>query len=296
MGSEKEPSTVTLPDGLEKATRSVREVLWQMEGSGGVSRDSDLEQELVYFLKRLCTQLMVGLDHLGLEASRRELARAWRGFVKAGLDQVVYYPQYGTVGSEAHDYLDAVIDVIRVIVPSPATLIADEHAEVLRLERFLDRTAYILQKRGLAPTKESQIQKVMDEYLEAIYGPDYHRQFTVPGVVKNFRPDSGIRSLGAVIEFKFAASPAKLKTAVAGLFEDASSYRASSDWKRYYSVIYMTGAHGTREQVAAAFTQAEMIDWKPVLVTGASSKLARIGSQNQVRAKRRPGRVLVPRS
>jgi hypothetical protein len=80
--------------------------------------------------------------------------------------------------------------------------------------------------------------------------------------------DSGVRSLRAVIEFKLAKDTKGLKMATSGLFEDASGYKASADWSRFYSVIYMTGAHGTEEQLLADFDRAGMIAWTPILVTG----------------------------
>jgi hypothetical protein len=119
----------------------------------------------------------------------------------------------------------------------------------------------------------------MDHYLDVIYGGDYRRKFSIPGAVKNFIPDSGIRSLKAVIEFKFAATSQELKTATSGLFEDSAAYKASADWQRYYSVVYMTGAHGTKEKLLAAFEQAGMIDWTPILVTGAGGRAAKRPSQ-----------------
>jgi len=210
---------------------------------------------------------MVALDHLGLDASRADLAEAWRRFVQSGLRKFKYYPEHDAVGSKAFDYLDAVIDGIRAI-GSGSVEKSDDQGERQQLERLLERTAYILQRRNVVPKKESEIQRVMDEYLESMYGAEYRRQFSIPGVVKNFRPDSGIRSLETVIEFKLAKDVDGLKAATSGLFEDASGYKASNDWKRYYSVIYMTGAYGTREQLLAEFDRAGMIDWTPILVTG----------------------------
>jgi hypothetical protein len=257
---------------LDKVARQVRDVLWRMEDPvRGILKDPDLEQELVYFVKQLYTQTMIALDHLGLAGSRADLARAWDSFVKSGLEKVTFYPEPGAVGSEVYDYLDAVIDGLRAIEPRSAED-RDSRPELLQLEKLLNRTAYILQKRSVVPSKEKDVHDVMDEYLEAIYGADYCREFSIPGTVKNFRPDSGIRSLGAVIEFKFAKDPQGLKTATSGLFEDAAGYKASADWKKYYSVIYMTGAHGTAEQLLAAFEQAGMIDWTPILVTGTGAR------------------------
>jgi hypothetical protein len=261
-------SAATIADHLEKSARQVRDALWRLaDPRGGILDDSDVKEEFKYFLKRLYTQVMIALDHLELIASRADLAKAWGDFVKSGLQKFTFYPEHDTVGSEVYDYLDAVIDGIRAIDPTIEEK-GDDQGERMQLERLLDRTAYILQRRDVVPTREGEIQRVMDEYLESIYGADYCRQFSIPGVVKNFRPDSGIRSLKTVIEFKLAKDTRGLKTATSGLFEDAAGYKASADWKRYYSVIYMTGAYGTKEQLLADFDRAGMVDWTPIPVTG----------------------------
>ncbi len=268
-------NAASIADHLDKTARGVRGALWRLENpAGGMLDDPDVKTELEYLLKRLYIQVMMALDDLGLAASRSDLGAAWDGFVKSGLRKnLVYYPEADAVGSEAYDYLDAVVDGIRAIQPrglcAPRTgEDPDDQRDLLQLEKLLDRTAYILQKRSVVPRKEADVQHVMDEYLEAIYGADYRRQFSIPGVVKNFKPDSGIISLGAVVEFKFAANAEELKKAISGLFEDAGGYKASKDWREFYSVIFMTGAYGTKEQLLATFERADMIRWTPVPVIG----------------------------
>lgn len=278
-----------IADELDKTARGVRDVVWRLEDpAGGINDDIEAKTELEFWLARLYIQVAIALDHLGLAASRADLMTAWNGFEQSGLlNTLKYYPGPGVIGCGAYDYLDAVIGGIRAIEPKgncpPTEADPLDKGELLKLEKLLDRTAYIVQKRSSVPKKEKDIQCVMDEYLECIYGADYHRQFSIPGVVKNFRPDSGIRSLETVIEFKFADSQEELKTATAGLFEDAAGYKASKDWRRFYSVIYMTGAYGTKEQLLADFGRTGMVDWTPILVTGQGER--KIAEKKRANAK-----------
>lgn len=272
MESAEEHSIKTITDHLESVGRFVRDALWRLEDPrGGIRDDPDVQEELEHYLRKLYIQLGLALEHLGLHASRMDLVRAWEYFEEQGIDKTVFYPEPGSVGNLTYDYLSAVIDGIRALSPCSIPT-QDEQSEILRLEKLLERTAYLLHCRNVVPTKESDVQKVMDDYLRALYGADYHRQFSIPGVVKNFRPDSGIRSLGVAIEFKFVGNVQEMKTAVSGLFEDASGYKGSTDWKKFYSVIYMTGAYGTKEQLLAAFEHAGLVDWRPVLVTGEGAR------------------------
>jgi hypothetical protein len=262
---------------LEARARLVREILWQLEDPmAGVKDDYNLLDALEHYLEGLFVQVVIALEHFQLFRSRSELAASWQLCRRKGLREVDYRPDPGIVESEAYNLLDAFIEGIRCLGPSRDASL-DRQAALHELEALLERTAYSLQCRNITPAKETDVQHVMDDYLSFIYGADYHRQFTIPGVVKNFRPDSGVRSLGVAIEFKFVTSKAEFKTAISGLFEDAGGYRASNDWSKYYSVIYMTGAYGTREQAEAAFAGADMVDWTPIVVTG-----------HGARAKRRP--------
>jgi hypothetical protein len=263
-----------ISEELVKTSRGVRDVIWRLEeATGGIADDREAKEELEFWLRRLYVQVTTALDLIGLGASRADLVSAWKAFEQEGLQMTLkYHPEPGVIVCGAFEYLDAVIDVIGAIGPkadpTPATGDTVDNGELLRLERYLDRTAFIIEKRLLIPKKENDIQCVMDEYLDFIYGADCYHHFDIPGVVKNFRPDSGIKSLKVVIEFKFADSLEELKKCAAGLFEDAAGYRASSDWTRFYSVIYMTGAYGTKEHLLTAFEQAKMVNWIPVLVTG----------------------------
>ncbi len=270
-----ESPQASLVDSLDRSARFVRDVLWDLEDPrGGVYDDADLKDKFKYYLQKLYVQVLISLEHLGLVRTRGELFEAWTEFESTGLDEFVYYSEPGVVGSKPYDLLDSIIEGIRG-VEMRGGIPHDRESELQKLEQMLGRTAYLLERRSVDPTKESDVQHVMDDYLEAMYGADYRRQFSIPGVVKNFKPDSGIISLGAVIEFKFVDSKAEFKTAVAGLFEDAGGYRPSADWSKYFSVIYMTGAHGTLEQAIGAFESADMVDWAPIIVTGSGGRKKR---------------------
>lgn len=261
---------------LDRVAALVRDALWRLEDPrGGVADDPDVMAELEHYLRSLYHQTAIAFESAGLMASRAELVQAWNRFEETGLRASLrYLPEPGVVTTAAFDHLSAMIDGLRnleyEIDPMP-----HENAELQKLERFLKRTALLVGQRQVVPTKEADVQHVMDDYLEAVYGADYHKQFTVPGVAKNFRPDAGVRSLSAAIEFKFCDSQQEVKTAVSDLFEDAAGYKASADWKRFFSVIYMTGAHATEEQLLAAFDLAEIVNWTPILVTGSGARSRR---------------------
>lgn len=262
------PGRRAVIQSLDLREKHLRDLLWQLEDPrGGINDDQDLLDEFEYGLTCLKTQLGVYLEYLGLHRCRDELGENWERFKNEGLTQVRYLPGPGVSISDVEVYLGVISGAVKALIADDSE--AGIHtASIAWLEQLLGRTAYILERRGVEPTKEADVQQIMDEYMETIYGADFRRHFNIPGVVKNFRPDAGVVSLEAAIEFKFVDSAEEFKKAVSGLFEDAGGYKGSRDWSHFYSVIYMTGAFGTAEQAIEAFGVAEMVDWKPILVTG----------------------------
>ena len=214
------------------------------------------------------------LPHKG-NASRTAVDEFWRTFQTSGLkNDLKFYPEPGVVGSIFYDHLDAVIDAIRVLRKSgPSHTDAMQQQELQRIENFLRQIPGIVRKRKIWPNRERHIKEVAEEFLSEFYVGDYCHDFDIPGVVKNFRPDSGIFSLKTVIEFKFVDSEEEFKRATSGLFEDSVGYKGSSDWNRYLSLVYQTNAFGTERQLESEFKLKALINWKPILVTGPGSRI-----------------------
>ena len=123
------------------------------------------------------------------------------------------------------------------------------------LEALLKRTPILVRKRKPAHKNEKEVRDVMHDYLEA-YFTEYRRELKIPGIIRDFKPDGGIRNLRTAVEFKFATSPAEVSEAMAGIFEDISGYSGSLDWTRFYSVIYQTEAFESEDRVKAELTRA----------------------------------------
>lgn len=259
---------------LDQTAANARRCLGELEESfEGIRNDQDLKKQLSFYLTRLYTQLIVALDHRGLHSSRAALDGFWKSFQTSGYEDLIYYPSEGVVGSRFFDHLDAILDTIRALGNSGSSL-PDmlEQQELQRLEIFLRQIPGIVRQRQMLPDRERSIKQLAEEFLREFYCGDYCHDFDIPGVVKNFRPDSAIRFLKTVIEYKFVDSEEQFKTAASGLFEDSVGYKGSSDWKRYISLIYQTNAYGTEHLLIAEFKQKGLIDWKPIVVTGPGSR------------------------
>lgn len=125
--------------------------------------------------------------------------------------------------------------------------------------------------RLIQPQDEKEIRDVMHDYLGAFF-TEYKKSVIIPGVIRDFKPDGGVRNLKAAIEFKFADTHAEVTRAMGGLFEDISGYAGSLDWTRFYSVIYQTAAYESDDRTKSELVRSGTVTWKVLLVTGAGAR------------------------
>jgi hypothetical protein len=111
----------------------------------------------------------------------------------------------------------------------------------------------------------------MHDYLGAFF-TEYKRNVTIPGIIRDFKPNGGVRNLKAAIEFKFADTHQEVLRAMGGVFEDISGYAGSLDWKRFYSVIYQTEHFESDDRIKSELSRAGTVTWKALLVTGAGAR------------------------
>jgi hypothetical protein len=88
-------------------------------------------------------------------------------------------------------------------------------------------------------------------------------------VVKTYKPEFGVPSIGAVAEYKFADTEQELKQCIDGILTDTAAYQADGKWKRFYAVLFMTHAFFTPAQIDAQFKQCGIHEtWKAIVLVG----------------------------
>src|SRR5215213_5781461 len=121
---------------------------------------------------------------------------------------------------------------------------------------FKQKTAY-----------EMDLQKIMHDYLSASF-PDFRQNPPIGGTLKTFKPDCGIASVCAAIEFKFVRTKEEVAIASSGIFEDTAGYSGSKDWTRFYSVIYQAQPFMLESHLVSDLKRVGAATWKPVVVNG----------------------------
>jgi len=211
------------------------------------------------------------LEAADLDASREEFLAHWQTY-KGKLEETTWYPEVDALDSEPERYLELTVRALRHYAFGKESPTITYHRDLL--ERLLESTAALVHRRTPSPTRESDIQDVMRDYLSAAFA-DYVPQPKIPGHVKCFIPDGGVRRLGAAIEFKYVDSEQQLKTALSGILEDSAGCRGSKDWTTFYSVIYMTDPFEATPRFREDLRRVSADSWKVYLVNQGSGRSRR---------------------
>lgn len=272
---------------LERDLESALEAKNQIEADISRSRYKgptyeEPEEALRYYLDHLHDLLLVILEVSDLSATRTRLMEQWKWFQEnGGVGKTRFDPQFDYLESKPYDYLKTIVDGLRI--STGENLSTGESYEVARLETILRKTPVLLRNRRVVPQRELDIQEVMNDYLSAFF-TEYKKNIQIGGIIRDFKPDCGIRSLKAAIEFKYAAKEDEVARAISGIFEDVSGYAGSRDWNRFYTVIYQTEPFESEDRVRTELTRAGAITWNLFLVTGSGSRRFK---RRKSKAKRR---------
>lgn len=254
--------------GLEQMFERAREAKAQVEAEANGRRTEgpvylDAERALSSILSELYETLLVILEAGGLSDTRLRLIDRWPAL---RVDETEYDPEFDYADNAAYRFLASQLDGLRNAVSEvrPGATSYD----LIQLEALLRRTAVLVKRRGVIPSRELDIQDVMHDYLGAFF-IEYRPTVSIPGIITDFKPDCGVRNLNAAIEFKFAQSDSEVRRAMRGILEDISGYAGSRDWNRFYTVIYQTAAYESEDRVRSELTRAGALTWKAILVTGA---------------------------
>jgi len=251
---------------------------------------ADPEVALSISLNHLKERLMVLLEAADLRDTRASLDTAWQAFKAKpnGLSAVFNDDEYQYTYSPALTYLQGIVETLQTCVDRGLSSV--EAAELGRLEWILQRTAVLVHQREESISREMDLQKFMHDYLSAAF-PDFVKNVRIPGGLKNFDPDCGIRGLGAAVEFKLVHTKDEVGRAISGVIEDIGGYRGSKDWTRFYSVFYQEHPFMTEAQVRKELHRAGGKDsWTPFVVNGVTKQrpMRKIRAKKSIASRNRP--------
>jgi hypothetical protein len=258
---------------LDKLLSKATDALWDIEreefGVSRIGRAGGYESPrdaLKYFLEELHDVLLVVLEAANMPESRASFNNAWRGFVDdKGLQHTIDDYQSERCESPALTFLERMIQGLRISV---SQAISSKEAWTLsRLEEMLRDSAALVHRRKAAPADEIELQYIMHDYLSACFA-DFTKNPSIGGTLKNFKPDCGIATVGAAIEFKIVHSQEQVSTAFSGVAEDTAGYKGSNDWTRFYAVIYQAKPFMLESHLRHDLRRIGAATWTPIVVNG----------------------------
>jgi hypothetical protein len=257
---------------LDKLLSNAKEALWDVErevfgnpGYGDAGGYAYPRGAMEAFLEELHDVLLVVLEAADMPETRASLINAWRGFLDGGLGHTNDNEEFQNCESPALTFLDRLIQGLRITV---SEAISSEEAWTLnRLEAMLRDTPGLVHRRPMPPANENELQKIMHDYLSACF-PDFRPNPQIGGTLKNFKPDCGIASVGAAIEFKIVHNQEQMSIAFSGVAEDTAGYKGSKDWTRFYAVIYQAQPFMLESQLRSDLKRIGAARWIPIVVNG----------------------------
>lgn len=189
------------------------------------------EVAFVYNVERAFREIGMLAERLGLPQTKADLVARRNGLktmTGSGLIEMLedfYSPVLGE--------LDATFQAMAVMVDGSAT------TGMSMLESILRNTAGIIADQRLDADKELAVDQAIGKIVRYAF-PDFVDKPQIDKAVVKYKPDFGVKSLGALVEYKFAIDETGVKVALDGISADMTNYAGDPNWGKYYAVIYTT--------------------------------------------------------
>lgn len=261
-------------DRCRRQLRAVETAGWRLsEEDGHPSAEEELAAEkeaLSRMLLRAHRRLVMLLEQLELPVFLEEYLVSFRKLEGAlgDTEHAEWDPE--TQVSEPLNFLARTLaDVEASLAPSEASTSIDAVAQI---EGILRLAPTILARVGIAPTSEKHVEEALFEFIRLVH-PSARKQVELSQVVKSFKADIGIDSLGVLIEVKFVTSERETRKETPGIFEDMFGYRGDPGWRHHFALIYCSDHSITQGELEAQFERSGCpVDWTPVVVHGTGSR------------------------
>ncbi|ODT06537.1 MAG: hypothetical protein ABS35_45805 [Kaistia sp. SCN 65-12] len=189
------------------------------------------EVAFVYNVEKAFREIGMLAERLGLPQTKADLvARRNRLKTMTGSGLIEMLEEFY---SPVLDELDATFHAMAVMVDGSAT------TGMSMLESILRNTAGIIADQELDAEKELDVDQAIGKIVRYAF-PDFVNKPQIDKALVKYKPDFGVKSLGAVVEYKFAIDEDGVKVALEGISADMVNYAGDPNWGKYYAVIYTT--------------------------------------------------------
>jgi hypothetical protein len=117
---------------------------------------------------------------------------------------------------------------------------------------------------GSPPRDENDVHLRIEGILKSVF-PSLKHKPTLTKAIKNFIPDTGIDSIGTLIEYKFLSSKDEIGSIADQVLADTRGY-LSKDWNRFLYVIYETNRFRTEKEWNQLLRQSGVLENTQIVV------------------------------
>ncbi|NKK47211.1 hypothetical protein [Rhizobium leguminosarum] len=173
-------------------------------------------------------------------------------------------------------------DSIRDIFASIDVMIDGQNISAVSvLQNILENTRKILVDAGISvPRNEKVVYDAVGKVINYAFH-DVIVQYSLPRLIKCYKPEFAIKSAKSIVEYKLAKSEKELKTKVDELYTDTRAYVNDSGYSTFFAVIYCYDFYAHIEKVKREFQLSEVgPHWKIVVVHGGGAGQSTIAGQS----------------
>lgn len=146
---------------------------------------------------------------------------------------------YSTVIKRVRCYLIALKNLFE---DDNRSTVTKDLLQIIRDIHYVITDTSVFQK---APENENDVHIRIEAVLKCVF-PDLKHKPVLTKQIKNFEPDTGIKSLQTVIEYKYLSKKTDIAPIADQLLADTRGY-TSKDWSRFLYVIYETNRFRTEK-------------------------------------------------
>jgi hypothetical protein len=226
---------------------------------------ADAEGALEWWLNKVFRDTAILAERLSLPGYRNDILEARRAVkniaaISPDSEGDIYCPGF-SLASSLYDSLATMTDGGAV-------------TGLAVLRTMLHNTGIIIQDESLKPDREKIVRDAIFQKL----GYDFNDVVREPAIVhplKSYKPDLGVKSLMALVEYKYVRTKSALNPIIDELLADMKGHSGHADWRNFFAVIYMAGAFATQEAIDEKFVSVGAdATWKIILVTGPGAPVA----------------------
>lgn len=254
----------------EDARRKLSDILQHQDTESANDPENyelnEAQDSMKYWIEKAFRDLAILSERLNAPIMAREILKSRKGIKH--LDSLIRTDYDVSLHSEPLALARSYFDPLEVMVSG------GEISGITIFETILHNTAKIIKAAGIEPKKETQVYDEVYKVVEFAFR-DATRSIELPKSVKTYKPDIGVRSLHAAVEYKYADTKEKVKVALDAIYSDMRTYAGHTDWRTFYGVIYMTGPFYTQKDIEHEWRLLRTdISWTPIVIVGPGGKKA----------------------